>query len=907
SLPTFADLLESGVRGDNGMLQAFPPNTGTGWHTLATGTWPSEHGSTNNTFHRTGEADFNNRTSAYQPAVLQADTLAQAAERAGKTVAAVEWVGARGYDPPLQGPVVDFRTFYSDRGVLLNYDLPGGQEGADRFGVTYQRVDLEPAEGWSNVPESFSPARQQTLIQTNDAFPEEDNTDRAFELYLYDSTDDDAENYDRVLVVEGAAPAADDGSATPPAGASPVAGAKDGSAAVADLAAGEWADVKVRLTGSRDGQTAGFYLKAIDLAPDLSRFRIYYTSVARANATFNGCDYAPDCAAPTGFEETLNADFPSATAADFAPLEAGIVDEETYVEQGLKWRDAHQAYLAHIVEDLGVEPDLLLLGSPVTDEFSHQFLGLISPTEPGGATNPYYDDLLADGTPDNRVEAREGFIRGAYELADETLGAARDLMGEAAVFATSDHGFAPAYYAVNANLVLQQAGLVDTEQLSNCRIPEPDPDAATPDPESDEPPSGPAAKACWAGGTAQIYLNVVDRDPTGTVPEDEYEAVRDRVVAAFEGIADPNNPDAAVVARVFRKEELRDVAGTDALHPTRSGDVVVTLNPPYQFDAAVAGEVVAPSAFFGQHGFLPDLVDLEANVNLRATFVAAGPGIAEGDPVPGVRAIDVAPTVAFLLGIPGPQNARGQILYSILEGGERYREATILDVSDFHGQLVPLSAAADDLDDDGADNPSIGVGGAAFLKPWFDAYRNDAPHGAIVVTAGDAVGATPPISAFFGDEPTVELMTAIGFDADGLGNHNFDVSAENMFGRLAPLAGFPYLSVNLVPSGGGDPPAATLATPGAGTPVAGAAGFAPSTTFDFGGATLGLIGFSNTDIPNLTRPGALGPYEVIDPIAPITDEAARLREAGATIVVAMGHSGATGGDLTDPTGPVVDL
>ena len=56
--PTFADLLATGVQGDNGLLQAFPPNTGTGWHTLATGTWPSEHGSTNNTFHRTGSADF---------------------------------------------------------------------------------------------------------------------------------------------------------------------------------------------------------------------------------------------------------------------------------------------------------------------------------------------------------------------------------------------------------------------------------------------------------------------------------------------------------------------------------------------------------------------------------------------------------------------------------------------------------------------------------------------------------------------------------------------------------------------------------------------------------------------------------------------------------------------------------
>ena len=42
--------------------------------------------------------------------ILQADTALQAAERAGKEVVSVEWVGARGLNPALQGPVVDFRS-----------------------------------------------------------------------------------------------------------------------------------------------------------------------------------------------------------------------------------------------------------------------------------------------------------------------------------------------------------------------------------------------------------------------------------------------------------------------------------------------------------------------------------------------------------------------------------------------------------------------------------------------------------------------------------------------------------------------------------------------------------------------------------------------------------------------------
>ena len=63
AMPTMKDLMRKGVKGLNGLVQGFPPNTGVGWATLGTGTWPGEHGSTNNTFHRTGEGNFNNSTS----------------------------------------------------------------------------------------------------------------------------------------------------------------------------------------------------------------------------------------------------------------------------------------------------------------------------------------------------------------------------------------------------------------------------------------------------------------------------------------------------------------------------------------------------------------------------------------------------------------------------------------------------------------------------------------------------------------------------------------------------------------------------------------------------------------------------------------------------------------------------
>jgi 2',3'-cyclic-nucleotide 2'-phosphodiesterase (5'-nucleotidase family)/predicted AlkP superfamily phosphohydrolase/phosphomutase len=873
-MPTYADLLDNGVKGENGLLQAFPPNTGVGWATLATGTWPSEHGSTNNTFHRTGEGNFNNSTSFAATGILQADTIAQAAERAGKTVVAMEWVAARGYVPALQGPVVDFRSFIGGRGITLNFDIPG--QLASAFGVQYQNQELVDAVGWSNVPDSFSTARQTSFTHNSSQIP----GGGLWDVYVYDSTDDSTVNYDHALVVNSS-------------------NGKNGSMAVADLMQGEWADAKVvMVSGFFVGRTGGFYMKLIDLSADAETFRLYFTSVQRANATYN----ALGAAGSTAFEETLNVQFPSSTAADFAPLEAGIVDEDTYVEQGLKWKDAHWTYLEYILGDgpidtvsggtipgLGVSADLLMLGVPVTDEFSHQFMGLYSPTDMDGNPNPYFDDLTNDGFPDGRLDIREGYVRSAYAEADGTLALGRSLMGDdATVFASSDHGFAPQWYAVNTSKALADLGY-GPEQTSNCRAV-----AAT------------LVKECHAGGTVQLYIDLAGRDPATfpctpgptcsnapQVPAGNYNAVRDQLVNYFMNLDDPNIEGfQQVVLAVYRKEQLRNVDGTDALHPNRSGDVVVVFRPPYQSDAATPGTLIAFSQFFGQHGYLPDLVDLENNVNMHGTFVAAGPGIRHQDAVAGIRAIDVAPTIAFLMGIGGPQNARGRILYELVPNAASYKEITILDISDYHGQLVPLTEAADNLSGGGAANPVFTIGGAAFLKPWFDIYRAEARTGSLTVAAGDSVGATPPISSFFGDTPTIELMNMMEFSADGLGNHNFDRGQTYLRNTLIPLADFPYVSANVLDSGTNDTPPE----------------WSKSTNFTFDGVKIGIIGFTNDDAPTLVSPTAFPPFVVTNSLAAVNQRAEQLRkQQKMNIVVAIGHLGATAGTLTNPTGPLITL
>jgi predicted AlkP superfamily phosphohydrolase/phosphomutase len=621
-MPTYRELIDRGVVGDNGLRQGFPPNTGVGWSVLESGAYPAQTGSTNNTFYDT-TTPFTTSTSAFAPGVIQADTLEQDVERNGKTVACFEWTTCGGIRPQVQGPVVDGESFFSKSAVLVNFDLPGqpGKVSAFSFAVNYQRVSLQPASGWTNVPTSYSPAMQQTLTLPSTSSA---NVDRSFDLFIYDATNDGTTNYDHVLAV-------------------PAAAAKDGSAAVANLSQGQWADVKVTLTGSRAGQTAGFWLKAIQIAPDLSHFWVYGTEIARVSASYAGCSCA------STFEETLASQFPTATSGDFAPLEGGVIDEDTYVQQGLDlYREGHVPMLRYILDTLGVKPDLLMLGWPVTDEFSHQFLGLFTPESPQGGPNPFFDDV--DGTAgvkDHRIQIRRGYVESAYAGADSMLALGRSLIGgDPTIFASSDHGFAPQWLAINAGKILFDAGLQSAEQTSNCR-----PRAATD-----------LAKECEAGGTAQIYVNP-------SLPPEQHAAVVQRIVDAFRAVTDPADPRWTPIARVLTKDQLSNVDGSNSLNPTRSGDVVVVALPPYQFDAATPGTVIAPSGFFGQHGYLPDLVDLGHNVNMHATFVAAGPRIQTiHSQIRGVQAVDLAPTVADLLGIPAPDDTQGRVFHEILAG-----------------------------------------------------------------------------------------------------------------------------------------------------------------------------------------------------------------------------------------------
>jgi 2',3'-cyclic-nucleotide 2'-phosphodiesterase (5'-nucleotidase family) len=562
-------------------------------------------------------------------------------------------------------------------------------------------------------------------------------------------------------------------------------------------------------------------------------------------------------------------------------LEAGIVSEETYAEQGLYWEKSGRPIIKYVLDKY--KPDLAMIGYPTTDEFQHQFLGLITPRLPNGAPNPAYDDVQVNGTPDGRVAQRSYFIRRAYAGADETLSLVQSLMpSNTSTFVSSDHGFAPQFLAIDASKVLVDLGLLSTPQTSNCR-----------------PATGETigkAKACWAGGTVQIYLNLAGRDPINPsfqqVPAAQEAATVTQIKAAFLALSDPNDwtgdgqPEGwKMIDRAFTKAEARYIPNgpdstADMAHPTRTGDLVVFAYPPYQFDAETPGTLVALSAFFGQHGYVPDVQNLDASVNMRATFIAGGGKVRPRVVADGLRTIDLAPTIAYLLGIPEPQHSQGVVRLDLLRGGEARTLVPVIALTDFHGQLDPTTLTMD--------GKNVSVGGASQLATMFNQDAAQFPVDSFLFASGDNVGASPANSGLLQDMPAIDVENAWGLQATSYGNHEFDYGVTRLL-QQQERAHFPFLGANIVD-------ATTLQNPDwvQGTHV-----------FEFGNLRIGVIGIELKETPQLVSAGATAGLSFLDEIDTIKAESRKLREQGIKVQIVLIHQGTANGlNAVDGNPPV---
>jgi 2',3'-cyclic-nucleotide 2'-phosphodiesterase (5'-nucleotidase family) len=201
-----------------------------------------------------------------------------------------------------------------------------------------------------------------------------------------------------------------------------------------------------------------------------------------------------------------------------------------------------------------------------------------------------------------------------------------------------------------------------------------------------------------------------------------------------------------------------------------------------------------------------------------------------------------------------------------------------LSVTDWHAQLDPLSVT-------GIGN----VGGAAYISTYWQMDRAANPN-TLTLAAGDAYFASPPLSSFFDEEPAVYAMNLMGFDADTLGNHNFDKGLAPLQ-NLIDLAEFQYVAANL------------------NNLDENLTGVKPFEIFEIGGTKVAVIGIANPETPNLVFPGSLGTLEITDPVPAANKAKAQALAAGAKIIVAITHLGIRGFDPAtgEPYGELIDF
>lgn len=205
----------------------------------------------------------------------------------------------------------------------------------------------------------------------------------------------------------------------------------------------------------------------------------------------------------------------------------------------------------------------------------------------------------------------------------------------------------------------------------------------------------------------------------------------------------------------------------------------------------------------------------------------------------------------------------------------------VIAINDFHGNLEPpargVRVAADRV---------VAAGGAAYLAAHVDALRARSKH-ALVVSAGDLVGASPLLSGLFHDEPTIEAMNRLGLDLNGVGNHEFDEGLGELKRLVAggchpddgcrgpaPYQGarFGFLAANVV-----DDRTGRTVFPG----------YAIRT---FSGVRVGVIGLTLEGTKDMLPP-VVPELSFLDEAETVNRAVAELKQSGVRAIVVLLHEG----------------
>jgi len=115
------------------------------------------------------------------------------------------------------------------------------------------------------------------------------------------------------------------------------------------------------------------------------------------------------------------------------------------------------------------------------------------------------------------------------------------------------------------------------------------------------------------------------------------------------------------------------------------------------------------------------------------------------------------------------------------------QKLTILHTNDVHSRIDPFPM-------DGG--PNQGQGGVAKRAALIEKIRKEEKN-VLLFDAGDIFQGTPYFNYFKG-ELEIKMMSALGYDAATIGNHDFDGGIENLKNQLSAHAKFPMLNCNYI-------------------------------------------------------------------------------------------------------------
>ena len=198
---------------------------------------------------------------------------------------------------------------------------------------------------------------------------------------------------------------------------------------------------------------------------------------------------------------------------------------------------------------------------------------------------------------------------------------------------------------------------------------------------------------------------------------------------------------------------------------------------------------------------------------------------------------------------------------SVLEASAAETVITILHTNDTHSQIDPLP------DND----KNAGKGGVARRATLVKRIRKENPN-TLLVDSGDVLQGTPYFN-FYKGEVEYKAMSAIGYDAGNLGNHEFDNGVDALAAALK-FANFDIVSANYDVKG---------------TALEGRV--KPYVVKTVGGIRVGLFGMGISPV-GLITPANFKGITFIDPTLAARDVVKKLREEErCALVVALSHLG----------------